>query len=68
MANGRCWYEICVEWGGVVREVEVRGNQEGAVRQIEELRKRWPLAERIFVRRHRMGGKFIVLHKLTWRL
>ena len=66
------WYETCVVVAGQVRDVIVRGNRQGAVRQIEELKSRWPEAEMVFVRQH--GHKsptgnptFRVLHKLTWK-
>lgn len=61
----RPWYEICVTTEGQVRDVEVRGNLEGAKRAIEQLKVDWPHYEMIFMRQHRYAGGFRVLHKLT---
>lgn len=61
------WYEVCVSQENQIREVEVSGNLEGAKRRVEELQKRWPDHEMIFVRQHRQNKPFRVMHKLTVR-
>lgn len=70
MTRTSTWYEICPVVEGQIRDVEVRGNREGAARVVETLRTRWPNVESIFVRQHITKGDkktFRVLHSLTWK-
>lgn len=62
------WYEICVEEGEVIRQVEVRALRQSAKTMVETLKAQWPDASMIFVRQHTRGKHgFRVLHSLTHR-
>ena len=64
------WYEVCVSIDGkVVEDSSVRGNLEGAKREIQRFRAMYPDADSIFVRQYPKKApanrRCRVLHTLT---